>query len=110
MINGITTLTYKTENVQANQLKELSDQIRDKVKSIAALLLSQTDDKINFVCMVTDDLVEDKQLNAGNIVREVAKVAGGGGGGRPNFATAGGKDISKIDASIEKFKEVLKKF
>ena len=41
-------------------------------------------------------------------MREVAKVAGGGGGGRPNFATAGGKDISKIDVSIEKFKEVLK--
>ena len=107
-VNGITILTFKTENVQADQLKELSDRIREKVKSIAALLVSQTDDKLNFVCMVTDDLVKDKQLNAGNIIREVAKVAGGSGGGRPNLATAGGKDISKIDASIDKFKEILK--
>lgn len=107
ILNGITILTYKTQNVQTDQLKELSDRIRDKVKSIAALLISQSDDKINFVCMVTDDLVKNKQLNAGNIIREVAKVAEGGGGGKPNIATAGGKNISKIDASIKKFKEIL---
>jgi len=107
-VNGITILIYKTQNAQTDQLKELSDRLREKAKSIAALLISQSDDKLNYVCMVTDDLVKDKKLNAGNIIREVAQVAGGGGGGRPNLATAGGKDTSKTEASIEKFKEVLK--
>jgi alanyl-tRNA synthetase len=106
-VKGITILTYKTQNVQIDQLKELGDHIRDKAKSIVALLISQYDDKLNFVCMITDDLVKNKHLNAGNIIREVAKVAGGGGGGRQNLATAGGKDTSKIDASINKFKEIL---
>jgi alanyl-tRNA synthetase len=106
-VKGITILTYKTQNVQIDQLKELGDHIRDKAKSIVALLISQYDDKLNFVCMITDDLVKNKHLNAGNIIREVAKVAGGGGGGRQNLATAGGKDTSKIDASIDKFKEIL---
>jgi len=106
-INDITVLTFKTENIQADQLKELSDRIRDKVKSIAVLLVSQNDDKLNFVCMITDDLVENRKLHAGNIVREVAQITGGGGGGRPNLATAGGKDINKTDAAIDKFKEIL---
>jgi alanyl-tRNA synthetase len=106
-VKGITILTFKTQNVQIDQLKELGDHIRDKAKSIVALLISQYDDKLNFVCMITDDLVKNKHLNAGNIIREVAKVAGGGGGGRQNLATAGGKDTSKIDASINKFKEIL---
>ena len=106
-VKGITILTYKTQNVQIDQLKELGDLIRDKAKSIVALLISQYNDKLNFVCMITDDLVKNKHLNAGNIIREVAKVAGGGGGGRQSLATAGGKDTSKIDASIDKFKEIL---
>ena len=106
-VNSLTILAYKTQDVQADQLKEFSDRIRDKAKSIVALLVSQIDDKLNFVCIVTDDLVADKKLHAGNIVREVAKVADGGGGGRPNLATAGGKDISKIDAAIDRFKEII---
>ena len=106
-INGVPTLIYNTKDLQTDQLKEFSDRIREKAGSIIALLISQNDGKLNFVCMITDDLVKSKKLHAGNIVREVAQVTGGSGGGRPNLATAGGKDISKVNAAIDKFKTLI---
>ncbi|MEJ2052571.1 MAG: alanine--tRNA ligase, partial [Calditrichaceae bacterium] len=107
IINSIPALIYQTENVQADQLKQLSDRIREKGQSIAALLIAKNDNKLNFVCMVTDDLVSSKKLHAGNIIKEVAKAAGGGGGGRPALATAGGKDTTKINAAADKFRTLL---
>jgi alanyl-tRNA synthetase len=107
IINGIPALIYQTENVQADQLKQLSDRIREKGQSIAALLIAKNDNKLNFVCMVTDDLVSSKKLHAGIIIKEVAKAAGGGGGGRPALATAGGKDTTKINAAADKFRTLL---
>jgi len=59
------------------------------------------------VCVVTDDLIKDKKLMAGKIVGEVAKLVGGGGGGKPHMATAGGKDIDKIDEALAKFNEII---
>ena len=58
------------------------------------------DGKAQLVCVVTDDLVSDKKLNAGKIVGELAKVVGGGGGGRPHMATAGGKDVARLDQAL----------
>jgi len=61
------------------------------------------DGKINLVCSVSDNLIKEKNLNAGKLIAEVAKELGGGGGGRPQLATAGGKDVSKLDEALKKF-------
>ena len=75
------------------------DSVRKKTPSVAVLLASATDGKVNFVAAVSDDLIA-KGLKAGDWVREAAKIAGGGGGGRPNMAQAGGKDPAKLDDAL----------
>ncbi|MCD6594272.1 hypothetical protein J7L68_01165, partial [bacterium] len=63
--------------------------------------------KVAFVCRVTSDIIESHGFKAGDIVREVAKIAGGNGGGRPDFAQAGGKNPEKIDAALERGKQII---
>jgi len=106
-LNGISVITHQGENLDSEQLKDLADKIRNKASNTVALLASRLPDKLMFVCLVTDDLLKEKRFNAGNLVRDVAKVAGGGGGGRPHMATAGGKDISKLDDAFKKFRELV---
>ena len=105
--NDKRVFTFHTKDVDMNQLKELGDRIRTKATATVGLISCENDGKLNFVCIVSDDLVQAKTLNAGQLVREVAKVAGGGGGGRPHLATAGAKDVSKLQAAIERFKELV---
>ncbi|MFN4111643.1 MAG: alanine--tRNA ligase, partial [Ignavibacteria bacterium] len=93
-----------------DQLKELGDVLRDKLKSGVGLLASTFENKVSFVCVVTDDLIKGKKLSAGKIVGEVAKFVGGGGGGRPHLATAGGKEISKLNEALNQFDLIVKKF
>jgi len=105
-INGVRLFAIKLKDKDANSLREIADRIKDRNESCAILLASDLGDKVLFVSAVTKDLIE-KGVNAGNIVKEAAKVAGGGGGGRPDFAQAGGKDSQKIDAAIESVKAQL---
>ena len=83
----------------AEGLRNLADQIRDRLGSGIVLLGAVTGDKLGFVACVTRDLVE-LGYNAGAIAREAARAAGGGGGGRPDMAQAGGRDVSKLDAAL----------
>jgi len=94
-VDGINVITYSVENMDMDGLRRLGDEIRNALGSGVLVLASVAGDKVLFVAMVTKDVV-DQGLHAGNIVREVAKVAGGGGGGRPDIAQAGGKDPSKV--------------
>ena len=82
-------------------LQKLADTITDKLKSGVVVLAGVADGKVLFIGKVTSDLVP-KGFHAGNMLREVAKVAGGGGGGKPEFAQAGGKDASKVDEALAK--------
>ncbi len=107
-IKGVKVFTSKFDDVNTNRLKEMADGIREKNKMTAGLLASETDGKLSLVCFLTDDLVKDKKLNAGALIKECAKIAGGGGGGRPHLATAGAKDASKIDAVFDKFITLIK--
>ncbi len=66
-----------------------------------------TKDKVGIVAVVSDDLIKEKKLSAGNIVGELAKLVGGGGGGRPHLATSGGKDVSGIPAAISKVEKIV---
>ncbi|WP_036728472.1 alanine--tRNA ligase [Peptoniphilus mikwangii] len=105
-INSINYVTYRFNEVDVNTLRNLADEVREKVGSVVVLFATEIEDKVNFVCAVSQDLVKQK-ISAGNIVKEVAKVTGGGGGGRPDMATAGGKDASKIDLALEEIKNIL---
>ncbi|WKZ69339.1 MAG: alanine--tRNA ligase [Melioribacteraceae bacterium] len=106
-INGIKLFKGKVEVTGIDELKSMGDELRNKMKSGVGFLISQVEDKVQMVCVVTDDLVKDKKIAAGKIVGETAKVVGGGGGGRPHMATAGGKDIDKIDDALAKLNEIV---
>ena len=108
-INGLHVLVQEFSDVEMDQLKSLGDRLREKSKQLVALLLTEKNQKLNMVCVVSDDLIKSKHLNAGTLVREVAKQVGGGGGGRPHLATAGGKQIENKDKAIKLFKELLAK-
>ncbi len=89
-------------------LKMLGDSLRAKIGSGVGLLASVIDDKVALVCVVSDDLISAKNLQAGKIVGAVAKQLNGGGGGKPHLATAGGKDVAKLDETLTNFSDVVK--
>ncbi len=106
-VNGVKVVSIKVEARSVDELKQFGDILRSKIGSGVGLLASIIDDKINFVCIVTDDLVRDKKLDAVEIIRKVVKITGGGGGGRANMATAGGKDLSKLDEALENLPKII---
>ncbi|MDD5793219.1 alanine--tRNA ligase [Clostridium sp. HCP1S3_B4] len=106
-INGINVVSYALEGIDGNSLRDLADKVRDKINSGVVVLLSNCDGKVNLVAMATKDTL-NKGIHCGNIIREVAKVVNGGGGGRPDMAQAGGKDPSKIEEAVSKVCEIVK--
>ncbi|MBN8570260.1 MAG: alanine--tRNA ligase [Ignavibacteria bacterium] len=108
-VNGSKLLVSKITVQSSEEFKLIGEELRKKLRNGAALLASVLDDKINLVCTVSDNLISDKKINAGNIIRDAAKQLGGGGGGRPQLATAGGKDIAKLDAVLSSTSEEIKK-
>jgi len=105
-INGTKVFTIKLNDTDANALRDIADRIKDKNPSCIIILASEFEGKVLFVASVTKDL-NQKGIQAGNIVKQAAQVAGGGGGGRPDFAQAGGKDAGKIDEALNTAKENL---
>lgn len=106
-VNGVNLVTAKFEGMDMNTLKEVADNLRDKLSSGVVVLGNVANDKLNLVVTATKDAV-DKGVHCGNIVKEIAQVAGGKGGGRPNMAQAGAPDISKVDDALNQASEVLK--
>ncbi len=106
-VDGFKIVSYKVENTDMDSLRNLGDEIRDKIKSGVVLLASVNDDKITFLAMATKDAIA-KGISAGNIVREVAKVTGGNGGGRPDMAQAGGKHVAKVDEALSIVPELVR--
>jgi len=105
-VNGIKVLCAKLPDADMNALRNLGDQMKDKLGDSVILLVSALDGKVNLVAMATDAAMA-KGAHAGNLIKEVAALVGGGGGGRPNMAQAGGKNPEGMDAAIEKAYEVL---
>lgn len=105
-VKGVRLLATKISDVDMNGLRNLGDQLKEKLGEGVVVLLSSMDGKVSLLVMATDDAVE-KGAHAGNIVKELAVLVGGGGGGRPNMAQAGGKNPDGIDAAIAKAAEVL---
>ncbi len=104
-INGIKLLATRMDGLDMETLRTTVDHFKDKLGSAVVIIGSVTDEKVLLACGVTKDLM--KSHKAGDIVKRAAAVCGGSGGGRPDMATAGGKDISKIDEAIASVKSLL---
>ncbi len=104
-IAGVRVLAARVEGVAGKELRSLVDGLRDKLGSAIVLLAAVEGDKVALALGVTPDLRE--RFRAGDLVREVASVVGGKGGGRPDFAQAGGKDPAKLDAAFARLRELV---
>jgi alanyl-tRNA synthetase len=109
-VSGIKLVTGKFELDNMDELKEIGDKLREKIGCGVGLLYSVIDEKVALVAVVSDDLVKEKKLSAGKIAGDTAKILGGGGGGKPHLATAGGKDISKIDEALSALPGIIEKY
>ena len=106
-LNDIDILMSKVSNIDMDTLRNMGDKIKEKLNNFIILLASENDGKVNFISMVSDEPIK-KGIKAGDIIKIAATICGGGGGGRPNMAQAGGKDPSKIDEAIEKALDFVK--
>ena len=106
-INGVNLVTAKFEDMDMNTLRETADTLRDKLGSGVVVMANIADNKVNFIVTATKDVLE-KGIHSGNIVREVAQIAGGKGGGRPNMAQAGANDVTKVEEALNYAGEVIK--
>ncbi len=98
-IGGITVVCGRVDGADVDALRNIGDEFKAKTPCGVIVLASADGDKATFVAMATKDAIA-KGAHSGNLVREVAKIAGGGGGGRPDSAQAGGKDVAKIDEAL----------
>jgi len=105
-VNEVKLIAAMVPSLPPSALLEMGDILREKLKSGVIVLGTVYQDKPSFLALVTQDLVA-KGFNAGNIIREVAKVAGGGGGGKPTLAQAGGKDKTKMAEAIALVKSLI---
>ncbi|MBQ6304741.1 MAG: alanine--tRNA ligase [Clostridiales bacterium] len=105
-ISGVKAVIAACDAADAAAMRDTADKIRDKLECGVVFLAANGGDKLLFTAMATKSAV-DKGVHCGNIIKEAAKVAGGGGGGRPDMAQAGGKDISKLNDALAKAEEVL---
>ena len=106
-INGINLIAQKVDLPNADAVKNLAYQLKDIVSDLFLVLVAVNDGKPGITVMVAENLIKEKGLDAGKIVRELAKEIQGGGGGQAFFATAGGKDVSGLDRVLEKAKGII---
>ena len=109
-INGLPIYKAEVDADNMDELKAFGDELRNRMKSGIGILFAKIEDKAVIIAVVSDDLVKEKKLSAGKIVGDIAKMLGGGGGGRPHLATAGGKDVAGIPAALANVEEVVKKY
>ena len=105
-VNGVKLLATKVPGVDMNGLRDLGDSLKEKLGEGIIVLASEKDGKVNLVAMATDE-AQKKGAHAGNLIKGIAALVGGGGGGRPNMAQAGGKNPAGIDACLEEAKKVV---
>jgi alanyl-tRNA synthetase len=106
-VKGVSLIVARTDELDPEGMRQLVDTLKSKMGSGVIVLGSGKPDQIAFVAGVTKDLVG--KIKAGDIVKEVAKVTGGGGGGRPDMAQAGGKDASKVDEALQQVVPLMEK-
>jgi len=105
-VKGVNVLAARVSITNQQVLREMADFIRDKLESVIIVLGGVSGGRPVFIAAVTPDLVE-KGYNAGDIIKQVSQVTGGGGGGKPNFAQAGGRDKGKLDEALRLVKDLI---
>lgn len=105
-VNGMKLLATRVDGVDMNGLRDLGDQLKDKVGEGVILIASENEGKVNLMAMATDSAVK-AGAHAGKLIKAVAALVGGGGGGRPNMAQAGGKNPAGIADALSKAKEIV---
>nr|MCR5715845.1 alanine--tRNA ligase [Lachnospiraceae bacterium] len=105
-VKGVSLIAVSVPGVDMNGLRELGDQLKEKIGEGVIVLASEQDGKVSLVAMATEE-AQKKGAHAGNLIKGIAALVGGGGGGRPNMAQAGGKNPAGIPEAIAKVKEVL---
>jgi alanyl-tRNA synthetase len=104
-VQGVKMVARSVPGLEKGALRGLSDSLRDRLKSGVVVLASEHEGRVSLIVSVTKDLAG--RVHAGHVVKQVAPIVGGGGGGRPDFAEAGGKDASRIDELLSKSREVV---
>lgn len=104
-IKGVKILAVKVKDVDMNGLRNLGDQLKDKMGDGVVVIASEQDGKVNLMASATEE-AQKKGAHAGNLIKGIAGLVGGGGGGRPNMAQAGGKNPEGIDAALKKVLEI----
>jgi len=99
-VDGVKVLSHRADHLSPEELREHADRLRDRVGSGVVVAGSENKGKVALIAMVTNDLT--RKIHAGNLIKEVARITGGGGGGRPDMAQAGGTDASKLDEALNK--------
>ncbi len=105
-IKGVNLITAKLDGVDTNSLRDLAEKLRSKAKDGLVVLAGISEDKVNFVAMASKEAVS-KGVHCGKIIKEIAAIAGGGGGGRPDMAQAGGKLPEKAQEALNKIVTIL---
>jgi alanyl-tRNA synthetase len=105
--NGVNTLISKVDISNADQLKNLSFQLKNEIENLFCVLGCELNGKPMLSVIISDNLVADKKLHAGNIVKDLAKEIQGGGGGQPFYATAGGNNLSGLQAALDKAQTII---
>ena len=105
-VAGVKLLATSVKGVDMNGLRDLGDQMKTKLGEGVVVLISETDGKVNLITMATDEALA-KGAHAGNLIKAIAPIVGGGGGGRPNMAQAGGKNPAGINDALAEAEKVL---
>ncbi|MFQ5650338.1 MAG: alanine--tRNA ligase [bacterium] len=109
-LNGFKVVTSRIHSDNVEELKQIGDTLRARLGSGVGVLGAVINGKASFVCVVTDDLIAGQKLKAGDIVKQVAAIAEGSGGGRPHMALAGARNVNKIDEALGKVPEIVAAF
>ncbi len=107
LIGGVNFIAARLDFGNAEAIKNLAYSLRDAVDNLFLVFATENDGKPGITVLISDNLVDEKGLHAGNIVRELAREINGGGGGQPFFATAGGKDAAGLDKALAKARTLI---
>lgn len=105
-VSGVDIVTSQVDGLAVNDMRTLCDSIREKMDTGVAVLASNNDGKLMFIAMATKNALS-KGVHAGNIIKEITKIAGGSGGGKPDMAQGGGKDASKVADALAAVKDIV---
>lgn len=106
-VNGVNTIFQKIDAPNADAIKKIAYDLRNEVEDLFCVLGADLNGKANLTIIISDNIVESKELNAGKIIREIAKNVQGGGGGQAFFATAGGKNPDGIEKALEAARKIV---